>query len=94
VSFQFEQALVADGFALGSIRVDLGAIDADIAEFQHAHGLSDQENLDKQVLQVRHKGFAEGGDGVVIRVEVAGNEADGGRLVRRSFEIARCLRDP
>jgi len=89
VGFLVEQTLVADGFTLGGIRVDLGPIDADVTQFQHARGLSKQEHLDKEVVQYGQKGSAEGSDGIVAGVQVAGNEAEGSRLIGGSFNLAR-----
>jgi len=43
--------------------------------------LSEQQDLDKEVLEFGQKGFAEGGDGIVVRMEIAGNVAEGGSLI-------------
>ena len=44
------------------------------------HGLSEQQHLDKEVLEVGQEGFAEGGDGIVVGVQIPSNEAERGRF--------------
>jgi len=83
------QPFVADRLALGGVGVDLGPIQAERAQREHARFLRQQQHLHEQVLEVRQKGGAEGRDGVVVGVPVAGDVAKRHRLIRRALDRAR-----
>ena len=74
---QLAQPLVAHGFALGRIRLNLAAIQADISQLQDAHRLRQQQDLPQQFLELRQERLAKGGDGVVVRMQSARDKANG-----------------
>ncbi len=84
-----QQTLVADRLAFGGIGVDFTAIKTDPAQLQDARQSSQQENLDEQALELRQKRLAEGGQGVVIGMEVARDEAEGHGFGRGALDLAR-----
>ena len=73
----------------GGIGVHLRAVQADVAQLQHACGLCQQQDLHKQVFEFGKKCLAEMGDGVMIGMQVAGQKAKGERLVRRLLDPPR-----
>ncbi len=87
--FEFQQTLGTDGMAFGGVGVDLGAVQADVAQLQHARGLGQEQDLHKQVFEFGQKRLAEVGDGVMIGMQVASQEAQGERLVRRLLDPPR-----
>ena len=68
---------------LAGIGFDLGSVQTDLAQLEHAHHLGDHQYLYKQAFQFRQKPLAEGGDRVMVRVRVSGDEAEGYRVVGR-----------
>ena len=86
---QFAQASVTHGMMLGSVRMDLTAIQADVAQFQHSGQLGQQENLHKQFLDFSEKGLAKVGNRVVVGMQTPSNEPKGNTLVGGLFDLAR-----
>jgi hypothetical protein len=85
---QGQQVLIADGFAFGGIGMDLGSIQADVAQLQHTSHLGQQQHLHEQILQLGQERFAKGGQSIVIGVQVAGDEAEWHGLIGRPFQLA------
>ena len=89
LAFEFKQTLVTDGMALGSIRMELAPIQANIAQVQGPRFLSHQQDLDKHSLEVGQKGLPKVGEGVVVGMQATCDEAKRNRLVRRGLDFAR-----
>jgi len=89
VGFAFHQPLVADRLTLGGVGVDLGPVQAERAQREHARFLRQQQHLHAQPLEVGQEGGAKGGDGVVVGMPVARDVAERHRLVGGPLDLAR-----
>ena len=58
LGFHFAQPFVADRFALGSVRMNFAAIQAEVAQLQHPRHLRQQQDLHKQLVELGQKGLA------------------------------------
>ena len=72
--------------------MNLGAIQTDVAQLQNPGRLGQQQHLDEQVLQLGQKGFAKGGQGVVIGMQVAGDEAEHNKALQALHHAAPYVR--
>jgi len=70
------------------IGVDLGAIQRHRPQLQHAQLARQQQQLHEQSLDLRQKASPERGDGVVLRMLVGGDEAEGDRIIGRPLQLA------
>ena len=73
---------------LGRIGLDLAPVQADLAQLQKTQRLGQQQDLQKQRLELLKKPFAEGGNGVVIGMRVGRNVAKGNRVVGGLFQLS------
>ena len=87
--FQRQEVLIAHSLTLGGIGMDLGPIETDVAQLQHPSHLGQHQHLDEQILEFGQEGFAKGGQGIMIGVQVAGDKAKGDGLVGGAFNLAR-----
>ncbi len=71
----------------GRVGLDLAPVQADLAHLQKTQSLGQQQDLDKQRLELLKKPFAEGGEGVMIRMRVGGDVAEGNRVVGRLLQF-------
>ena len=55
---------------LGSVRLDLAAIQADTAQFQHVQLVGNQQDLGKQLVKLRQKTPSESGNSIMVRMAV------------------------
>ena len=88
LGFKFVGVFPTQGLVLGGVGLDLGAVEADLAQFQAAHLLGDQQNLHEQRRQLWQKSLAKGGYRVVIRMVVGGDVPEGHRVVGRLLQLA------
>ena len=65
----FKQPFVADRLALGGIGVNLAAVQTDVAQLEHTSRLCQEQDLHKQLLDLRQEGLAKGGNGIVVGVQ-------------------------
>ncbi len=86
--FHLEQALPTHGVALGSIGVDLGAVQAEVAQLQHPGGFGQEQDLDEHLLEFDQEALTEVGQRVVVGVETTRQEAKRDRLVGGAFDLA------
>ena len=63
------------------IGVDLGAVEADRAKFGELVGLGNLQNLDEDLLKGLAEAASKGGQRVVVGMPVAGQVAEGDRVV-------------
>ena len=84
-----QQALVAHGVAFRGVRVDLAAVEAERPQLQHSHHSGQQQDLHEEPVEVWQEGLAKARQRVVVRVQVAGDEAERRRVVSRPLELAR-----
>src|SRR5205085_505458 len=73
-----QETFVANRFTLGSVGMDLAAVDADVSQLQQSHRLCQEEDLHEQILELRKELFAEGGDSVMVWRVIARKVAEGG----------------
>ena len=85
--FEFVGVFPAQGLVPGGVGLDLGAVEADLAQFQTAHLLGDQQNLHEQRRQLWQKPFAKGGNRIVIGMIVGGDVPEGHRVVGRLLQF-------
>ncbi len=86
---QLQESLVTDCVVLGGIGMDLGPIQADRSQFQHARLLCEQEHLHEQVLQFEQKRAPKCRQRIVVGMLVAGDEAERHRLIGGPLDLAR-----
>lgn len=72
----FAHVVVAHRLVLGCVRLHLRPVQGHVAQLHQASLLAQLEYLEEQVLQCLQVTLAKGGDGVVIRMLVAGQEAE------------------
>lgn len=77
---------VRQGAVTGGVGVVLGAVEADRAEPGGAVGLGNQQNLHEEPCELFTKTAAEGGQGVVVGWEVAGEITEGDGIVGGEFD--------
>ena len=87
--FEFLQTFVTHGLALGGIGMNFRPVQANVTQFKIACFLGQHQDFNKQPLDLGQKRLAKVGDGIVVRVQVAGNEAKWDRFVGRLFDLAR-----
>jgi NOL1/NOP2/fmu family ribosome biogenesis protein len=73
---------------LARIGLHLAPINKDIAQFQHTQMVCNQQDLHKQLFQLRQKPLAETVNAVVIRVQTARNINEGHRFIARLLQFA------
>ena len=69
--------------------MDLGPIQTDRPQFQHARLLRQQEHLHKEILQFGQEGAPKRRQGIVVGMLVACDEAEWYRLIRSALDLAR-----
>ena len=84
-----QESLVTDCVVPGGIGMDLGPIQADRSQFQHARLLCEQEHLHEQVLQFEQKRAPKCRQRIVVGMLVAGDEAERHRLIGGPLDLAR-----
>src|SRR5258706_9833228 len=89
LELQLQQTLVTDGVMLGGIGMELGPVQADRAQFQHTRLLSEQEDLYEEILQFWQESAPKRGERIVVRMEIAGNEAKWHGLIGGTLNLAR-----
>jgi len=73
---------------LTGVRFHLGAIQSDPAQLHQIHFPRQQQNLDKQSLNLRKEAAAEGGNRVMIRMRVGRQITERNRVVGGAFNLA------
>src|SRR5436853_6858688 len=68
--------------------VDLGAVERDRAQLQHAHLTGELQDLDEQRLDRLEEAPPERRNGVVVRVLIGRNEAERDRIISRPLQLA------
>ena len=63
-------------------------VQADRAQFQHARLLSEQEDLYEEILQFLQEGVPKRGQRIVVRMQIAGDEAKGHGLIGGTLNLA------
>src|SRR6266699_5963747 len=84
-----QQTLVADRVVPGGISMDLGPIQTDRPQFQHARLLCQQQHLHKEVLQFGQERAPKRGQGIMIRMLVACDETEWHCLIRGTLDLTR-----
>ncbi len=84
-----QQPLVTDRIMLGGIGMDLGPVQTDRPQLQHARLLGEQQNLHKEVLQLGQEGAPKRGQRIVVGVQVARDKAERHRLIRGALDLTR-----
>ena len=80
--------LVGQRAVTARIGMDLGAIQRHRPQLQHPHLAGQQQHLHEQCFDLREKASTERGDGVVVRMLVRGDEAEGDRVIGRPLQLA------
>ncbi len=88
LDFQLLGMPIRQGAVPGGVGVYLGAVEADIAESAQAVGLGNLQNLHEEGLELFTEASPEGGQGVVVGVAVAGEIAEGDRVVGGHLDAA------
>ena len=83
------QPFVAHRLTFGGIGVDLGAIQTDPPHLQGPRDLGQQQDLDKQVFEIGQEGRPKTSQGIMVGMQVAGDEAKGDALVGGPLDRAR-----
>ena len=68
--------------------MNLAAIQAEVPQLEHPGSLCHQQNLNKQILELRQKRLAKVGDGVVIRMQSACQIAKGNVFISGFLDLA------
>jgi hypothetical protein len=69
--------------------MDLGPVQADRAQCQHARLLREQEHLHEEVLQFGQKRPPKRGQCIMVGMQIARNEAERHRLIGSALDLAR-----
>ncbi len=83
-----EHALVAHGFVLGAIGLNLGAVQRHMTQAHHPRFLAQPQNLHEQTLEGIEVAAAELADPAVIRLLVTGQHPKGQVLVAGTLDLA------
>ena len=78
-----QEALVAHRTVLRGRGMEF--LDADVAQFEQAHRLSNQQNLHKKVFEFTQKTLAERSNRVMVSVQITRNEAERDRVLGGRF---------
>ncbi len=87
LDFELVGILPTQSMAFGCIGLDLGSVQADFAQLQATHLMSNEQNLDKKRIEQRQKPLAEVGNGIVIGMVVGGNVTKCERIIGRLFQF-------
>ena len=86
--FELDSMLVRQGTMPAGVGVNFGAVEADRPEAGELVLVGDLQHLDKGRFELLAETAAKGGQGVVIGVLVAGEVAEGERVVGGAFDLA------
>src|SRR3954469_18750623 len=88
LGFDLARMLIRQRAVAAGVGVDLGAIERDRAQLQHAHLTGELQYLDEQGLDLLKEAPPEGCDGIVVRVLVGRDEAERHRIITRPLQLA------
>jgi len=89
-----EHALVAHGFVLGGIGLNLGAVQRHMAKAHHPRFLAQPQDLNEQALEGLEVAAAEFADPAVVRLLIAGEHPESQILVAGAFDLVPPARWP